>query len=72
MPIGKMLSPFRTNKTTTAGSRSNAHDHQLRTIGKASSRGTTGNMRQEHDDGSYEELIDLADSSKKLNHFNRG
>lgn len=55
MPIRKLLSPFRTNRTTVTGSRSHTHDHQLRTIGKVPSRGTTKNMR--HDDDSYEELI---------------
>jgi hypothetical protein len=71
MPIGKLLSPFRTNRTTGTGSRSHTHDHQLRTIGKVPSRGTTKNLRHEHDDGSYEELIEPVDGSKKLSDFNR-
>lgn len=67
MPIRKLLSPLRSRRTTVTGSRT--HDHQLRTIGKVPSRGTTKNMR--HDDGSYEELIVEADGSQKLSHFDR-
>lgn len=68
MPIRKLLSPFRTNRTTVTGSRSHTHDHQLRTIGKVPSRNTTKNMR--HDDDSYEELIIQATGSKKSSNFN--
>lgn len=68
IPFRKLLSPFRTNRTTATGSRSHTNDHQLRTIGNVSSRGTTGNMR--HDDDSYEDLIVQATVSKKLEKFN--
>lgn len=67
MPIRKLLSPLRTRRTTVTGSRT--QDHQLRTIGKTSSRVTTKNMR--HDDDSYEELIEPADGSQKFSNFNR-
>lgn len=67
MPIRKILSPLRSRKTTVTGSRT--QDHQLRAIGKASSRVTTKNMR--HDDDSYEELIEPAVGSQKFSNFNR-
>ncbi|KAI7779281.1 uncharacterized protein LA080_001044 [Diaporthe eres] len=68
MPIRKLLSPLRSKKTTVTGSRT--HDHQLRTIGRMTSRGTTKNKTQ-HDDDSYEELIVQANGSQKLSNFNR-
>lgn len=67
MPIRKLLSPLRSKKTTVTGSRT--HDHQLRTIGRMTSRGATKNTR--HDDDSYEELIIQTNTSQKLDNFNR-